>query len=528
MSEDDLPGGSFDSCVRTMQDDGHDADAAERICGSLLEESKTDNGNVEELRAAIERGRGLIADVGVDLNSAVDVPAIDSQWVAMKDANSEYNIRRNTDVVLKQGDDTEKRISYAPAMIPRELDREGDVVGTATVENAAHDYLAEHGGVDTDHNLIDGKGDVVESWIEPDSREWDLPNGETKEYPAGTWMLGIKWESEPWERIKSGELTGLSIYGQAEKVRLGKSVDKDFVVPFADESVVQVLYASRSVAAKAAERMGFEGDADELTHPHAFGDETHYWPGPDHDAYVSAYTEFAEADGFGPVDDDGSIVEASAKADDDPCWEGYTMVGTDENGDPRCVPDDDVPDAEGFENAVSMDGSGPPDGATPKNAAGTTSKQDNTMTDDTTDGDDAASVDTLKSEIESLTETVSTLKEAVEAEKEPGDTASGALDEAVQALQSYDEIELSAEDIRSAIQDMIAQSKGEHEDDDEEDEEKTDGEATADTEVNTAKAANAANAGASTTSTAKNTDGSSGHSGLPSYGDAAAKYEGGN
>jgi len=27
---------------------------------------------------------------------------------------------------------------------------------------------------------------------------------------------------------------------------------------------------------------------------------------------------------------------------DDPCWEGYHMVGTDENGDPICVPDDEV------------------------------------------------------------------------------------------------------------------------------------------------------------------------------------------
>lgn len=37
------------------------------------------------------------------------------------------------------------------------------------------------------------------------------------------------------------------------------------------------------------------------------------------------------------------------QVDEDPCWEGYTMVGTktDENGNevPRCVPDDDVPDA---------------------------------------------------------------------------------------------------------------------------------------------------------------------------------------
>lgn len=28
--------------------------------------------------------------------------------------------------------------------------------------------------------------------------------------------------------------------------------------------------------------------------------------------------------------------------DEDPCWEGYTMVGQKENGDPRCVPEEDV------------------------------------------------------------------------------------------------------------------------------------------------------------------------------------------
>jgi len=545
MSEEDLPGGSFDACVAEMQEQGNDADAAERICGTLLEETKSDNGNLDELQSAIERGQGLIADVGVDLNSAVDVPAIDSQWVAMKDANSDYNVRRTAEVVLKQdSDDAEKRISYAPAMIPREPDKEGDVVATATVENAAHDYLADHGGVDTDHNLIDGKGQVVESWIEPDARSWDLPNGETKDYPAGTWMLGIKWESEPWERIKAGELTGLSIYGQAEKVRLGKSVDKEFVVPFADESVVQVLYASRSVAAKAAERMGFEGAEEEITHPHEFGDETHYMPGPDHDSYVDAYNEFAEADGFGPVGEDGGMVEASAaKADDDPCWDGYTMVGTDENGDPRCVPDDDVPDAEGFENAKVMDGSGAPpevrDGATPKNAAAEANKQNNTMTDDNTGGDDSPSVETLKSEIESLTDTVDTLKEAVEAEKDDGqpDSASGQMDKIVQEIQAYDEVEMSASEIRDHIKDLIAQSKADHGDDEDDDEEeKTDGESgdaaetteKATDDANVSKAAGATNAGASTTATAKNADGSSGHDGLPSYGEAVAKYEEGN
>lgn len=30
--------------------------------------------------------------------------------------------------------------------------------------------------------------------------------------------------------------------------------------------------------------------------------------------------------------------------DEDPCWDGYTMVGTQEDGSPRCVPEDEVDD----------------------------------------------------------------------------------------------------------------------------------------------------------------------------------------
>jgi len=490
MAEDDLPGGSFDACVAQMTDDGHSEDAADRICGSLLDESKADNGDMDELLASIQRGRGLIADVGVELNSAVDVPAIDSQWVAIKDAGSEYNIRRNTEVVLKQDADDEKRISYAPAMIPRELDKEGDVVSTATVEQAAHEYLASEGGVDTDHNLIDGKGEVVESWIEPDARSWDLPSGETKEYPAGTWMLGIKWDSEPWSRIKSGELTGLSIYGQAEKVDLGKSVDKEFVVPFAAEGVVHLVYESESLAERASEQMGLGGDI----HAHELDGSTVYMPGESHDDFVDAYMELATGDDGDTETDE--TAESAAKSGD---------------------------------NAES-------DGETDNTDAEKATKQNNTMTDDNTgDGGDSPSVDTLKSEIESLTETVSTLKEAVEADKQPDANASGAMDEAVQALQSHSDIELSASEIRDQIKELIAQSgKADHGDDeDDEDEEKADGEGSEPAETaekraddaNLSKAGGAAQSGASTTAEAKD---AGGHDGIPSYGDAASEYEGGN
>jgi len=46
-------------------------------------------------------------------------------------------------------------------------------------------------------------------------------------------------------------------------------------------------------------------------------------------------------------------VQIEEKVEEDPCWEGYTQVGmkTDENGNevPNCVPTEDVPDAEGYQ-----------------------------------------------------------------------------------------------------------------------------------------------------------------------------------
>lgn len=211
-----------------MDEQGYDEETAQAVCGSLEQEAKAEHGDARQLLESIREAGGMILDAAIDLNSAVEVPAIDSRWVAMKSASDEQgDTRIESQFVLKQDRDEseEKRISYAPAMIPREIDKEGDLVPTPVVESAAHEYLKNEGGVDTDHNLIEGKGQVVESWIEPDDRTWDLPDGGTETYPAGTWMLGIEWQAEPWERIKAGELTGLSIYGSAEQVTL-KGVDE--------------------------------------------------------------------------------------------------------------------------------------------------------------------------------------------------------------------------------------------------------------------------------------------------------------
>jgi hypothetical protein len=610
----------FDDCLATMEtEEGHDEESARRICGALQAESKSEHGNVEQLRDALSRGRGLIADVGVDLVSGVDVPAIDSAWVMTKSADAGHDYRVDSQIVLSKAEDDDagegeedQRVAYAAAMIPRELDKEGDVVATPTVEKAAHEFLRQDGGVDTDHSLIEGDGEVVESWVLKDDRAFDLPGGETREYGAGTWMVGIKWDAEPWDRIQSGDLTGLSIYGMAEQVDLQKDaaacdcgratatktdatadatpVEKAFVVPFADESVVQILYASRDVAAKAAERMGFEGDVDEITHEHPFGDDPHYMPAPTHDEYVTAYNEFAEADGFGPVGDDGEmIVSASASAatvEKQPApeyavgdwvrWEFATGTSDGQVTDVRNEPGDTL-SVDGNEREVAEDDPEPIykvdvwreedeelrgqavkseselrsieppaafeaslDAAAKDDAAATDGETHNTDGDGPNKQDrmtDNDTVSALAEKVEGLTDDVSAIKDALDVGAETDEkAATDAIDDAVQLLADSEDVNAAAPDIRDSLLSLVGESeKAEHGDGeemsdemDEDEEDDEDDEEMSDSMDEKSKDAppNVAKGYGGGAGTTANVDETDGEAGVPSYADLAANYGG--
>ena len=457
------------------------AEVAGDLYADLQREASHEYGDPDELLASIAEGAGYIADVGVEILSGVDVPAIDSEIVALKSDNS-WGGRR--DVLLKDDGD-EKRISYAAAMIPRETDKEGDVVATPTVEKAAHDYLqhlqnGDGDGVDTDHNLIDDKGRVVESWVLDEAKEYDLPDGGTRTHDAGTWMVGIKWEPEPWERVKAGEISGISIYGMAEHVELGKSTAKQLEVPFADEVIVDLVYGAERAAEKAAAAMGM----DETSHEHDLDGRTVFMPGPDHDTYVEHYNDIA--DGERELEAATDADTEDTMKDEDPCWDGYTMVGTDEDGAPRCVPDDDVPDAD-FDRAVSMDGSGPPedrqtaasDGQTVKDGSGESNKQKDTMSDtDSTDTADDAGGGAPDFDPESFkSDIVDEVKDALDSEA-GGDTGTETKDdertvdelaaELANQIASHDSVDADPGDITESI---LNAAKEDHDDDDEDDEE---------------------------------------------------------
>lgn len=112
--------------------------------------------------------------------------------------------------------DQAQRKAWAPVLIPNETDKQGDVIPAEAIEKAAHEFLSEYRNIDTDHDLLEGKGVPVESWTLKEESTFTLPDGsESRPYPKGTWMMGVEFSDETWDRVKNGDLTGFSIYGEA-------------------------------------------------------------------------------------------------------------------------------------------------------------------------------------------------------------------------------------------------------------------------------------------------------------------------
>jgi len=128
--------------------------------------------------------------------------------------------------VRAENEDGERQIAYAAVLIPNAVDKQGDVIPPYVVERSAHEYMAEYRKMDSDHDLNDGAGVPVESWILKDEQEFDTPDGGTITYPEGTWVIGKRFVDDEWERVKAGELTGFSIYGGAQAVEVEDLVDE--------------------------------------------------------------------------------------------------------------------------------------------------------------------------------------------------------------------------------------------------------------------------------------------------------------
>ena len=242
-----LPGGSFEGCVRRFgQEPG--IEDPEAFCGWLEQQQKEGNeavlnwdaeeDSIGDLIEALNdpQAEKVLQDLTVTYVSGVENPAQDSQWVMAKDADdrgADWGV--TAPLVVKEGDlpmtdedGEEEQKAWAPVLIPNETDKQGDVIPVKEIETAAHDFLAEYRQVDTDHDLLAGKGVPIESWTLKTDTTFDLPDGsESREYPAGTWFMGVQFNDESWDRIKAGELTGFSIYGEAENTPVAEILGLD-------------------------------------------------------------------------------------------------------------------------------------------------------------------------------------------------------------------------------------------------------------------------------------------------------------
>lgn len=213
----------WDDCIATMtEEEGYDQETAEKICGALESEKENPDGNYQKLLSEILDGASsILTELQLDNFSFVENPAQPSHFVRVK-SDKEHNFQVEEKIVRKKEKDWS--IVFGPVMVPNVTDKQEDVIPSHVIEKAAHEFLINKrtDKVDGDHMNITNKGDVAESWILEEAKEYKAPNDETITYPKGTWMVGVKPTEEAKEKIENGEWTGFSILGNAQGVDLDK------------------------------------------------------------------------------------------------------------------------------------------------------------------------------------------------------------------------------------------------------------------------------------------------------------------
>lgn len=102
-------------------------------------------------------------------------------------------------------------VPYDPAD-PSTVDSQGHATTAAEIEQAAHAFLQEsrQNQVDVQHNGQCGYGCVVESYL---ARQGD------PSFTPGAWVVGIRvTDDATWQAIEKGDITGISLMGNAQLV----------------------------------------------------------------------------------------------------------------------------------------------------------------------------------------------------------------------------------------------------------------------------------------------------------------------
>ena len=152
---------------------------------------------------------------GVDAISLVEFPAIQEDFIFLKEDKSKYSFAAT---------DEEKRLLVGAALIPnKHIYRYNQTTAEEyyvhftkeTVRKASELFLKSnnHKNHTLEHEAQIGGLVVVESWIVEDPKQ-DKSSFYGFNVPKGTWMVSIKVDSDQvWNIVTSGEVKGFSIEG---------------------------------------------------------------------------------------------------------------------------------------------------------------------------------------------------------------------------------------------------------------------------------------------------------------------------
>lgn len=105
-----------------------------------------------------------------------------------------------------------KQIAYGEVYVPNSPDTQGDYASAEMVRKMAHDFVAAGrvGNIDVEHDELPSGCSVVESFV---ARKGD------PDFTEGAWVVGVHIpDADLWAQVVSGAITGLSMFGDGERV----------------------------------------------------------------------------------------------------------------------------------------------------------------------------------------------------------------------------------------------------------------------------------------------------------------------
>ncbi|SCC56648.1 Uncharacterized protein BCZB5J_04497 [Bacillus cereus] len=160
-----------------------------------------------------------LKNANISYVSLVTKGANGRQFAIMKSESAKQpNISKQVPILKTE---EEKQLVTGVVYEPDVEDSHGDTMTEEEIEKAAYTFMENYQHIDKQHDEIAGKGTVVENWI----AKSDMTVGE-QEVKAGTWLMTVRVDdTDTWEEIKKGEVTGFSMGGFGERVEIAKADD---------------------------------------------------------------------------------------------------------------------------------------------------------------------------------------------------------------------------------------------------------------------------------------------------------------